>query len=815
MNKRPLRVLLVEDNEGDYRLTREALGEITTFECEIEWAATYSAAKTAIAENSYDICLIDYRLGEQTGLDLVRETIADGYHRAPMILLTGQDDHAVDLEAMNAGAADYLIKGQMEAVVLERALRYALERKAAENHQRQLVERQSAILDALPAHICLLDRSGKILEVNDEWKQFAIANGYSGINYGVGSNYMETCEKATGDCLEGAQQAAQICRQVLSGQVTNFEMEYPCHSPNEKRWFKLTVTPLNKEKLTGAVVMHVNITERKRIEEELELTRDAALESAQMKSEFLANMSHEIRTPMNGVIGMTGLLLETSLDEEQRQYAQIVQSSADGLLRIIDDILDFSKIEAGQLNFEIIDFDLSEAVEGAVELFAERAQIKGLQLASLIYRDVPTALRSDPGRLRQVLTNLIGNAIKFTEHGEVTVSVKKENETDGYAALRFEVTDTGIGIPLEAQRKLFQAFMQADGSTTRKYGGTGLGLAISKQMVGLMGGEIGIESEPGKGSMFWFTARFEKQASPKAPIQKVPDTSLEGLRVLIVDDNATNRKILIHQTSSWGMKATEAKTGAEALELLQAAAQAREPFDIAILDLMMPGMDGFELSRRIKTEADISKTHLVLMPSYGTRGHGQLARDSEIAAYLQKPVRQSQLYKCLQTITAKTSVPSGDGDGQSPELITRHSLRSTVLSNSESTATASKARILVVEDNVVNLKVALIQLKNMGYAAEAVTNGREAVVAVGKQGYDVVLMDCQMPEMDGFEATAAIRLHESEAKHTIIIAMTAHALDGVREKCLAAGMDDYISKPVKIDTLKQTLDRWIVLTPEQ
>jgi PAS domain S-box-containing protein len=610
---------------------------------------------------------------------------------------------------------------------------------------------------------------------------------------------------------EHARVAYEDERRIMeTGESVINKVEREVYHDGSIGWVLTTKVPIydTNGKVTGIVGASRDITERKLIEEELEQTRDAALESARLKSEFLANMSHEIRTPMNGVLGMTGLLLDTNLGEEQRDYAQTIQTSADALLRIIDDILDFSKIEAGQLNFEKIDFDLNDAVESAVELLAERARVKGIELASLVYKDVPTALKSDAGRLRQVLTNLIGNAIKFTETGEVTVSVKKEKETDKYVSLRFEVADTGIGISKEQQRKLFHAFVQADGSTTRKYGGTGLGLAISKQLVEMMGGDIGIESEPGKGSTFWFTARFEKQAKRKLTVETSSDFNLEGLRVLIVDDNATNRQIFVHQTASWGMTATEADSGAQALEILRAAAEKQEFFDVAILDLMMPEMDGFELARLIKSDPIISDIHLVLLPSYGKRGHGQMAKDFGIAAYLQKPVRQSQLYNCLIKIIAETS-ENGDSDCQSPSLITRHSLRDkTIQVKDSSNFDASKVKILVAEDNEINRKVAVRQLQSLGYAADFAVNGRQAVEMLERNQYDLVLMDCQMPEMDGFEATAAIRRREGDANHTVIIAMTAHALEGEREKCLAAGMDDYLSKPVKLDSLRQTIERW-------
>lgn len=683
-----------------------------------------------------------------------------------------------------------------------------VERTEVEAALHEHEARTSLIIDTALDAVITMDPTGRITEWNVQAEQIFGWSAHEVIGRDVADTIFPPSHRVS--YREYVQRLLEPRDAPLSNRLVEM---IGLRRDNREFPVEVAMTPLAVE---GSVLFSAfirDITSRKEAEqalkdyaqqlEHINQQLDTALREAkaatEAKSSFLATMSHEIRTPMNGVIGMTSLLLETTLTDEQREYAETVRTCGDHLLTIINDILDFSKIEAGKLDVEVIEFDLRLVIEESLDLVAERASSKGLNLACLFHADVPHHLLGDPGRLRQVVMNLTTNAVKFTESGDVVVEVTVEAQSKEKATIRVAVTDTGIGISEQAHERLFQSFSQADGSTTRKYGGTGLGLAICKRLVEMMGGTIGVMSRIGEGSCFWFTVNLHKQADGV----RSADTSvalLTGLRILIVDDKTINRRILELMTKKWGMQPTLIPSGSEALDVLRGR-PGQPRFDLALLDVDMSPTDGIELARAIKARAEGGDTKLVLLTSLGRRGDARTAKEAGLAGYLTKPIRERQLHDCLAAVMHRSVDSDPPITRESLPLITRHTLAET--------KAQMDLRILLAEDNIINQKVAVRLFQRLGYRIAVVANGREAVEAVSRIRYDVVFMDCQMPDMDGFEATSLIREQEASgtSHRVLIIAVTANAMQGDRQRCLDAGMDDYLSKPISVDALVAVLDR--------
>ncbi|NWF71981.1 MAG: response regulator [Nitrospirae bacterium] len=678
-----------------------------------------------------------------------------------------------------------------------------------ERELQQDCDRLAQVAEESPSPIIELDSDANLVYANPAMAQLLQRFGYGA------SGFPAVCpgglSKLVQRCLESGQEIRG--EEVRLAQASFSWIFCPVPSHQLVRGYAVDMTDVQaaQEELRRAAE-HLHTSNR-----QLDQALQAAQNAARVKDSFLATVSHELRTPMNGVIGMTGLLMDTEPSEEQQTYIETIRQCGEALLNLINDILDYGKIESGKLDMECIDFNLRATVEDVLGQFAERAQTKGLEITGLVHAALPTGLRGDPGRLRQILTNFVGNAIKFTEQGEVTVQAFLEKDLADAVVVRFEITDSGIGIPPEVQARLFQPFTQADSSTSRKYGGSGLGLAISKQLVEQMGGNVGILSQPGRGSTFWATARFLKQMT--SPLAIMPSAELTGRRILIVDDNESNRIILHHLATGWGMVDDQAQDAASAIALIEQQAEKGLSYDVAVVDMLMPGKDGLQLAKELKMHPVGSLVRLVVLTSLIQRGHAELARQAGFVAYLTKPVRHDQLANCLRTVLG---LPALVGQGTvppvttpAPQLITRHTLAET----------GSALRILVAEDNLINQKLTVRMLEKLGLQSDVVENGQEALRALARSSYAIVLMDCQMPLVDGFEATRLIRQRETalqesaaadtpETYHIPIIAVTANAMRGDRERCLAAGMDDYLTKPLRKEDLKGALDRWLPVSSQ-
>jgi PAS domain S-box-containing protein len=658
----------------------------------------------------------------------------------------------------------------------------------SQKQKQQAEERYRTFMNNIPAIALIKDSEGHILYINEPMSR----------TFNIKLEEMKG--KAVGDWIpeEIAKTIRLHDREVLSRKRPHqFEEIFPTPDGNLHHWlsFRFPLDGPEGELLVGMV--GIDITDRKEAESALHAAKEMAEAANRAKSEFLANMSHEIRTPLNGVVGMTDLALGTDLTSEQREYLDTVKLSADALLTVINDILDFSKIEAGKIDLEMIDFNIRDHLEGTLKTLAFRSDEKGLELLCEVAPEVPEMVRGDSNRLRQIVVNLVGNAIKFTDEGEVSLRVRVDAEEGDDRILRFVVSDTGVGIPPEKQKSIFEPFSQADSSTTRKYGGTGLGLTISTRLVEMMGGTMWVESEMGRGSQFHFTARLGTSETMIEVGAIAPAEILRGIKVLVTDDNRTNRRILEGMLKRWEMKSTSVDDGEKALTELSSALEAGEPYGLILTDMHMPKMDGFTWIERIRQRPELSTAIIMMLTSAGHRGDATRCQELGIAAYLLKPIRQSELREAIGRVLG-----AREQKGAIP-LITRYSL-------GDALEPMALLRVLVAEDNAVNQRLATRLLEKRGHRVTVAANGREAVDAQASQAFDLVLMDVQMPEMDGFEATAAIREREKHnGTHIPIIALTAHAMKGDRERCLAAGMDGYLSKPIRSQELDAMLETYL------
>ena len=773
--ERKLKILFVGEQEQTFGQLRALLSQFDPPGYEVSATVSIEQALFEMRRAAHDLYVVNEHL------DLLRQASSDGC-QAPLILLTSRNDPDFEQEVMQLGAADILHKARIDAASMSHSIRFALERGHRQRVEASLQDSEAlyhSLVQSLPVCVLRKDLSGKFIFANQAYCEF------------TGRTLEEILGKTDFDISppEVAEKFQTDDHTVVATgrQLRNIEEN---QTDGRTLWVEVIKTPVHdsRGRIVGTQAIFWDVTERQLAVTALQRAKEAAEAANRAKSEFLANMSHEIRTPLNAVIGMTELVLDTALNATQREYLQMVLSSGESLLSVINDILDFSKIEAGKLDLVRRLFDLRETAGDTMKSLALRARSQSLELAFHISPDVPVAVWGDPHRLRQILINLVGNAIKFTDHGEVVLDVHVESRTEDEVLLHFEVSDTGIGIPVDKLSSIFEAFEQADSGPTRRFGGTGLGLTICARLVGLMGGQIWVESELGVGSRFHFTARFEVShlAVPKVPPAAV--VRIQGTRVLVVDDNNTNRRIYQEMLTNWGLQPTLAAQGSEALALLNAAARTPHPYQLLISDAEMPGLDGLSLVAELRKNPRLADLGIIISSSADRPTDFSHCRELGIDACLIKPVKQSELFDAIAEALGVTSPedevspPVADVGGIPP------------------------LNILLAEDNKVNQKLAVGLMEKWGHQVTVTENGRQAVQAWSSRPFDLVVMDVQMPEMDGLQATREIRrLEAGTGRHTPIVAMTAHAMTGDKEECLNAGMDGYVAKPLRMQEFKTVI----------